>query len=227
MRKFACLLGAVIVASMSLNAVAQTSSSNGSNDSSKVSVFGGYSYLYYSNGTDSALYGNSQQDVTANANGLVVSAAYNFADIFAVVGEYGVYHASSLSNVVTAPGVSATLNMQTYLIGPKISSSSNSPIKPFVQILIGGASGTFKASGGGNSVTGPRANSFAMALGGGLDWKINRHFSIRPAQFEYLMTRFTSSNTSADSNAGTVRLGDLGNGTQNNLRYSAGVVYNF
>jgi len=224
MRKSARLLVALIVASMSLGAVAQISSSNSNNDSSKVSVFGGYSYLHYSNGTDSALYGNNEKDLTANGNGFVVSAAYNFADMFAVVGEYGSYHASSLGNVTTGSGVSATANMQTYLFGPKISSASNRPIKPFIQILLGGASGTFKASDGNISVTGPRANSFAMAIGGGLDWKVNRHFCIRPAQFEYIMTRFPKSDTSTD---GVPPPGYLGNGTQNNLRYSAGVVYNF
>jgi len=224
MRKFVCLLGAVIVAGMSLSAVAQISTSNSRYDLSKVSVFGGYSYLRYSNGTDSALYGNSESDLTANSNGLVVSAAYNFADNFAVVGEYGFYHASSLSNVDPGPGGSATLNMQTYLIGPKISSSSRSPVKPFFQILIGMASGTFKASSGGVSVTGPRASSFAMAIGGGLDWKIDHHLSIRPAQVEYLMTRFPKSESAPD---GVPPPGYLGNGTQNNLRASAGVVYNF
>ncbi len=124
MRKFACLLGALIVASMSLSAVAQTKTSD--KDSSKWSVFGGYSYLHYSNGTDTALYGSGEPNITANGNGFVVSAAYSLTHMFAVVGEYGFYHASSVS--AFGPGVTA--NMQTYLFGLKASFASRGPIKP-------------------------------------------------------------------------------------------------
>ena len=218
---------AVLVVFITLSSPLRAQKAAGSDkDSSKVSVFGGYSYLHYNNGTDTSLYGTNEQNVTANGNGIVVSAAFNLTNMFAVVGEYGFYHASSLSNIGTlAPGETVTANLQTYLFGPKVSFKSNSPIKPFVQVLIGDASGTVKDSYASNSLIGPRASTFAMAPGGGLDWKANGHLSIRLAQFEYLMTRFSNSNTLTEVGEG--RLGDGGNGMQNNFRYSAGVVYNF
>jgi len=195
-------------------------------DSSKFSVFGGYSFLHYSNGTDPALYGSGELNNTANGNGVVVSAAYNFTHVFAIVGEYGFYHAGSISNVGALPaGESITGNLQTYLFGPKISFKSKGPVKPFAQVLIGGVSGTDKNSYAGNSLTGPTANGLAVAAGGGLDCKVNRHFSIRLAQFEYLMTRFTNSNTLTEALG--PRPGDGGNGMQNNYRYSGGVVFSF
>jgi hypothetical protein len=122
-------------------------------------------------------------------------------------------------------GFTVSGNLQTYLVGPRASFKTQSPIKPFAEVLIGLASGTIKGSGGGVTITGPRATGFAVALGGGLDWKVNRHFSVRPVQFDYLMTRFGNSNTFTDVNG--PRPGDGGNGTQNNFRYTAGVVYNF
>jgi len=221
-----CSIAALVVLlTFSTSLRAQTAAGR-DKDSSKVSVFGGYSYLHYNNGTDTSLYGPNEKNVTANGNGFVVSATYNITNTFAVVGEYGFYHAGSLSNIGTlAASESVTANMQTYLFGPKASFASKGPIKPFVQVLIGGASGTIKDSYKSNSLTGPRANSLAMAPGGGLDLKVNRHLSIRLAQVEYLMTRFSNSNTLTEVGEG--RLGDGGNGTQNNFRYSAGVVYNF
>jgi hypothetical protein len=33
-------------------------------------------------------------------------------------------------------------------------------------------------------------NAFAAALGGGFDFRLNRHFSLRPLEVDYLPTRF-------------------------------------
>ena len=68
---------------------------------------------------------------------------------------------------------------------------------PFSQVLLGGKHlGT-------NAGT---ANSFAMTLGGGMDYKYNDRFSLRVIQVEYLYTH-------------------LGGTTQNNTRIEAGLVY--
>jgi hypothetical protein len=52
-----------------------------------------------------------------------------------------------------------------------------------------------------------------MALGGGVDVHVAHHFSVRPVQVDYLLTRFN----------------EFGNGAQNqtNLRVSTGVVFHF
>jgi hypothetical protein len=53
-----------------------------------------------------------------------------------------------------------------------------------------------------------------MTVGGGLDYRLSPHFSIRPAELDYLLTRFNEfTNTSAQS--------------QNNLRVSTGIVFRF
>jgi hypothetical protein len=138
MRKFACLLGALVVASMSLSAVAQSKVSN--NDASKWSIFGGYAYLHYSNGTNST----NSQNITANANGFIFSGAYSLTNMFSVVGEYGFYHASSLGGINPGAGASVTANLQTYLFGPKASFKMQGPITPFAQVLIGARTESLK-----------------------------------------------------------------------------------
>jgi len=48
--------------------------------------------------------------------------------------------------------------------------------------------------------------AFAWAIGGGVDWNLKERLAIRLGQFDYLPTYFGST-------------------TQNNIRYSAGVVF--
>ena len=52
-----------------------------------------------------------------------------------------------------------------------------------------------------------------MAVGGGVDYKLFDHLSIRPVQADYLLTRFG--------------VGTLGTQTQNNVRISTGFVVRF
>jgi opacity protein-like surface antigen len=56
-------------------------------------------------------------------------------------------------------------------------------------------------------------NTFAMAIGGGVDFKVSHGSSLGPLQADYLMTRFNE-------------LG-LGAQSQNSLRVSSGVVFHF
>ena len=88
-------------------------------------------------------------------------------------------------------------NLVTYLFGPRISYRTESRVTPFAQVLFGGAYSTMSGQ-----------TALAMTAGGGFDLKIAPHVAIRVAQGEYLMTRF-------------------GGSTQNNLRISTGLVFQF
>lgn len=106
-------------------------------------------------------------------------------------------------------------DMFTYLFGPQL----NIPMDKkqlFGEALFGGAytnayANLFRAAG----VTGLSAsnNGFAMVFGGGFDFAISRHLGLRPAQFDYLLTRYEWK--------------PLGINNQSNLRYQAGIVFVF
>jgi opacity protein-like surface antigen len=100
----------------------------------------------------------------------------------------------------TISGVS--LKQHTFMFGPTISSHSSDKFTPFAHALFGGAH--FSGSGFGGSAS---DTAFAMALGGGVDVGV-KNFAVRIGQFDYLMTRF-------------------GGTSQNNFRYSAGIVFRF
>ena len=91
----------------------------------------------------------------------------------------------------------AGVSTYTYLFGPQICLPGR--FSPFGHLLLGGAH--LSAGGTGNS-------SFSMALGGGLDYSLKDKLSWRVGQVDYLLTQF-------------------GGGSQNNFRFSTGIVYRF
>ena len=146
----------------------------------KVEVFGGYPFARL-----------SAQGFGVNFNGGSASVSYNPNNWLGLVADFGGYHG----------GVDfGNANVYTYLFGPKVAFRRNS-VTPFVQTLFGGA----HATAGSGDVSGS-ANSFAMTLGGGLDWNATPHIGVRLVQAEYFMTRFAST-------------------TENGTRISAGVVF--
>ena len=98
-----------------------------------------------------------------------------------------------------------SLRQHTYLFGPVVSARSDKATF-FAHALFGGAHAT--ADTGSSFFGSVSDSSFAMAFGGGLDYNLNRNFAVRVGQFDYLPTRF-------------------GGETQNNFRYSAGIVLKF
>ena len=105
-------------------------------------------------------------------------------------------------------GVGVSTHVYTYMFGPVVRAANDTKLEPFAHVLFGGAhiSGSVNA-GGGLSVN-ASDSGFAWAAGGGLDYKAGPRFAIRLGQFDFLQTHI-----SGDS--------------QNNFRYSAGVVLRF
>jgi opacity protein-like surface antigen len=190
-RKFVvCLLALV-----SLSATSFLSSVAYAQETPKFDVFAGYSYVR-ENPSTAGIDG-------FNLHGGSASIAYNANHWLSGVADFGGYH----SNDILGTGVDGTLS--TYLFGPRVSFHRDSRITPFGQILFGVAH-----IGGSNGLAFSTSNnSFAMTVGGGVDIKVSRRFSIRPAQVDYLLTRFNELGTGAQN--------------QNNLRVSTGVVFHF
>lgn len=164
-------------------------------DNPKVDVFAGYSYMRDNPGPTSG--------ESFSLNGGSVSVDYHINGWLGAVADFGGYH----NGDVRGTGMTGTLT--TYMFGPRVTLRSFHKITPFAQTLFGFGRGTSDVSG---TLTGNQ-NAFAMAVGGGVDYKINNRLSVRPLQVDYLLTRFTQGTTS--------------NQTENNLRASAGIVVHF
>jgi hypothetical protein len=161
----------------------------------KVDVFAGYSYVRENPGPTS---GDS-----FSLNGGSASVTYHLKDWVSAVADFGGYHNGN----ILGTGVDGTL--ATYLFGPRISYRSYRHFTPFAEALFGVAHAGASLAGGADG----SQNTFAMALGAGVDYRINNRFSLRPLQVDYLMTRFPEGTPSHQ--------------TQNNLRASTGIVIHF
>jgi hypothetical protein len=126
-----------------------------------------------------------------NFNGGSGQFTYNANRWLGIVGDLGGYY--------TGNGFRA--GIFSYLFGPRINLRGHGRVTPFAQVLFGGA----------RSIDNSPLNAFAMAAGGGVEFKISEHFAIRPAQAEYLLTKFM----------------DATSNRQNSFRYSAGIVFRF
>jgi peptidoglycan-associated lipoprotein len=140
-------------------------------------------------------------------NGGSGSVAWNAKPWLGVVGEVGVLRASDIDPA------GHDLTLTSVLFGPRFSyhrkqSSGEAPrahpLVPFIQALFGVA----HASGALSGTLSGSSTGFAFATGGGLDLGLNRRFTWRLIQTEYLLTR-------APNQA---------NDHQNNFRFTSGIV---
>jgi hypothetical protein len=72
------------------------------------------------------------------------------------------------------------IDEKTYLIGPRVPIGTFHKFTPYGKVLFG--------LGGGSFLTG---HSFVMAYGGGLDYRLTKHFTIRCFDFEYQQWQVT------------------------------------
>lgn len=163
-------------------------------DTPKVDIFAGYSYVRQN---------PSASGVSSySLNGGSASVAYNANNWLSGVADFGAYHSGNILN----SGADGTVS--TFLFGPRVSVRHFGRVTPFAEVLFGVAHADASIAGGSGS-----DNAFAMTAGGGLDYRLTDHLAIRPVKVDYLLTRFSESAPSRQS--------------QNNLRVSTGIVFRF
>jgi opacity protein-like surface antigen len=203
-------------------------------DSPKVQVFGGYSLLHadtngISNTNVDALLGTSGSNANHNFSGWNAELQYNVKPWLGAVADFGGNYGKAISPA-SGSGLSGIpgFNSYSFLFGPVLQ-QPRGKLRPFVHALFGanrlssdsGAAATFF----GTAPTTANDTAFAMALGGGVDYKLVKGVSLRLGQLDYLYTRHAPLAYSG-SFYGTDALSGTSN-HQNNLRYSTGLVFAF
>jgi hypothetical protein len=116
--------------------------------------------------------------------------------------------------------VTADANLFTYNFGTTFKPYRTAHFEPFVETLFGGAhSNTYgnalqACAGACTATTKPSNNAWDFVIGGGVDIPITKSISFRPAQFDFVLTRFNNVQTVNHQN-------------QSNFRYQAGFVFRF
>ena len=162
---------------------------------------------------------------SANLQGGKGELVYNATKTIGLVADFGGYDVTGLPS-----GTGGSATMFTYLFGPRFTYRANDKVDVFGEGLVGGAHISASVSGtvlngavspqysGLPYYFGTSGNSFALGLGGGLDYKVAKHVAIRVFEGEWFMTRFnTTINSSGRPTAGT----------QNNFRLAAGLQFRF
>ncbi|MEW6736568.1 MAG: outer membrane beta-barrel protein [Acidobacteriota bacterium] len=164
-------------------------------DVPKVEIFGGYARLF------SEDEGNISFTSADSFNGFSVAVTYNFSKSIGLVSEIsGLY---SRETNVTIDFInkavfrdSASINTYTFLQGLRYSFRKNLRVTPFAHALIGAYRASFDVRLRDRSdnlfnrlLFSFSESSLATALGGGVDININKRFSVRALQVDYLFLR--------------------------------------
>lgn len=161
-------------------------------ESARFELYGGFYYARFN--IDANLPGVAPS-ATYNAYGGGGQLEYQGKNWIGVVGDLAGYGATSTANGQLVGGAF------TYLLGPRVNFRIGKAT-PFAQALFGGIRTTAGIGESGSE------NNFAITAGGGIDYKVSRHISVRPMQAEYFMTRLPNGL----------------NNRENNLRIGAGIV---
>ena len=156
-------------------------------------------------------------------------AVYNISDYVGLKMDlqgYGSNHTgfifSPSTNLPAGAKGSVQGNLFTYLFGPQVKIRAYK-WEPYFHLLLGGAhtnvyGNAFKTIC--QSVAdqcrfskAPAAETFSMALGGGIDLPLTKHIQFRPVEVDYLLTRFSNQFTKTNN--------------QNTFRYCAGFNVTF
>ena len=157
---------------------------------------------------------------------------YNFSKWIGVVADFGAVHKGNVG-IINAENTTAFT-----LFGPRVYFRKGR-FSPFGEVLFGAVYREVSKEVNGvtnldtpflpvvypsNLFPGPDAqvtaristseNAFAMEAGGGLDYRISKHFSYRPVEVDYVLTRFPSLSTGTRQN-------------QSSISASTGIIFAF
>jgi opacity protein-like surface antigen len=203
----------------------------------KVQVFGGYSLLRSDHGSltgglldvDLGEASNPFALRTYFLDGWNAEAQYNTGHLFGIAADFGGRYGTPI--IAARDNTLAGLPKETaysFLAGPVFSYRTKSRVTPYVHLLFGWDRTSLSASTITGSVTYPVSstatdyNDFAMALGGGVDFRIARHVSVRLGQLDWYHTSIDLNKFYTDAFAGSLFQGLATH--QDNLRFSAGAV---
>jgi opacity protein-like surface antigen len=166
-------------------------------DVPKGEMFGGYSLLHTG--------GQDFNSFTGQLN-------YNLNEKLGLTADVNGAYAGQSVSVTGLPGisgVSAHSHTYTFLFGPTYSYRELDKFVPFGHFLAGIAHGSSSAQTsilGQTTTISTSDTGFGLALGGGVDYKLNRSWAIRPVQIDYMSV-------------------NAGGGHANAFRYAVGIVY--
>jgi hypothetical protein len=179
-------------------------------DSPKAEITGYYSYFRFNPENSGTLSSHS-------LNGGGGDVSFFFTRMIGIKAEFAGYQSSKVTFTNNISTATASANLFTYNVGPIVKFRAEK-FEPFAEVLFGGAHSSFYGNLCKQLATcvanNPSNNAFDFVLGGGIDIPLSHSIAIRPAQVDYVLTRFGNGFTK-------------GNQNQSNFRYQAGIQFRF
>jgi opacity protein-like surface antigen len=165
----------------------------------KVELFGGYSYTRIDQANRPSL----------NANGWTAAASITGTRHVGVTIDFsGHYTTPFNTSPLVVDADTGRVRLYRALFGPRLTGRTR-VATTFLHALFGVAWGEFEQRSFGRTVSRLTKDSFAIAVGGGIDINVHDNLAIRPFQAEYAPTHFKPF---------------FENRRQHNLRIGAGIV---
>src|SRR5882724_11013220 len=190
----------------------------------KVELFGGYSYENINSGiigSDVSNFTGTSLDNRFNTNGFNVAGTRYFTKRLGITADFSANY-QSRNHVFDTEEAKSKLSLYNITAGPQFRFSNSSRFTPFVHGLAGIAHRNLResftdttASNFGTAFVEDKGTSFALNLGGGVDYRLNDRFALRVVQFDYNPV-FLGSRT-----IDTVAIPSQ---TLNGFRFSTGIV---
>jgi hypothetical protein len=227
---FSCIIASILCTGV-VAAQATAASSHKSDKSDKWEIYLGYdfdrSFGDY-NGYHATEATNDNIFSAFNLNGGQVTAAYFPTKHFGVKAAYT--YGRNLSNLDGSTTEQQYTRTVSYLVGPTVRwtvpNFYHNRVSVFGQQLFGAAqySVNFENGEEGCNKSGQncRASGFSMLSGAGVDVRLSRHFSVRPAELDYWNHQVNTDHFLGENNGQ-----ENSNMTANGFRYSAGVSAHF
>ena len=183
-------------------------------DDKKPELFGGYSFESVESGIKSSDLGTTTTlDNRFKTNGFNVAGTGYLTKRFGITADFvGTYN--SRSDVFGSTSGQSKLSLYNLTGGPQLRFLGHSKFTPFVQGLAGLARRNFTETIAPTSYS-DNTTSFALNLGGGLDYKMTRRLSWRLFQVDY---------NPIFERARTVNAIAIPSRTLNGFRFSTGIV---
>jgi hypothetical protein len=191
----------------------------------RVEIYAGYSFLLLDSfRTDNDDF-NDVLDERIHFHGADLSATFNFSRYVGAQFDFSIHKRNEDLFDFGVPG-NADANIQHYLFGIQVKNNSTdgTRFRPFGHFLLGVSRQRLEFESPllipiiGDDDFSFRENSFALAMGGGIDIRIARYVSIRPIKLDYLPVFIDDFDAFGITFIGR---------TQHNFRAGAGIVFHF
>ena len=164
-------------------------------------------------------------------NGINAAVTGYFTPRFGITGDFS-FHQQGRDTGDSSNGSEINIRRFNVLAGPTVKFRNDSRVEPVLRAMAGAANTRFEAEDRFTTTTGGQTTNrfetsstdFTLAIGGGLDVRLNDRVAIRAIQLDYNPIFFRDRTIDVLGSTGTFRT-DLSGQRADNVRFSVGVVF--